>query len=139
SGGTHADDFLGAEVGGDEGEAADPGWDGAACEEEVIGGAHVALEGETDAQHKDEVDQHNEPVDDGKIHGNLCIRSIWGYAKSFWYWGKLYILSGTQVQIQEVRRYCCGDGWTARGLLWRNCRGKDRCGCGIADQYRKNF
>jgi len=71
AGGSHADDFLGAEVGGDEGQAADPGWDGAAGEEEVVAGAHVALEGEADAQHKDKVDQHDEPVDDGKIHGSL--------------------------------------------------------------------
>ena len=69
--GSHADDFLGAEVGGDEGEAADPGWDGTAGEEKIIAGAHVALEGEADAQHKDKVDQHDEPVDDGKSHGSL--------------------------------------------------------------------
>ena len=65
AGGAHADDFLGAEVGGDEGEAADPGGNGASGEEEVVAGAHVALEGEADAQHEDEVDQHDEPVDDG--------------------------------------------------------------------------
>ena len=36
AGGAHADDFLRAEVGGDEGEAADPGGDGAPGEEEVV-------------------------------------------------------------------------------------------------------
>ncbi len=69
AGGAHADDFLRAEVGGDEGEAADPGRDGAAGEKEVVRGAHVALEGEADAQNEDEIDQHDEPVDDGQSHG----------------------------------------------------------------------
>ncbi len=68
--GAHADDFLRAEVGGDEGEAADPGGNGASGEEEVVAGAHVALEGEADAQNEDEIDQHDEPVDDGQSHGH---------------------------------------------------------------------
>ena len=68
TGGAHADDFLGAEIRGDEGETADPGGDGTSGEEEVVAGAHVALEGEADAQNEDEVDQHDEPVDSGKIH-----------------------------------------------------------------------
>ena len=62
--GTHTDHFLGSQVGGDEGKAADPGGNGAASKEEVVAGAHIALEGEADAQHKDEVDQHDEPVDE---------------------------------------------------------------------------
>ena len=65
--GAHADDLLRAQVGGDEGQPADPGGDGAPGQEEVAGGLHVALEGETDAQHKGEVDQHDEPVDVGKV------------------------------------------------------------------------
>ena len=71
AGGSHADDFLGTEICGDEGEAADPGWDGTAGEEEVVAGAHETLEREANAQHKDEIDQHDEPVDDGKIHSGL--------------------------------------------------------------------
>ena len=67
AGRAHADDFLGAEVGADEGESADPGRDGAAGQKEVVGGAHVALEREADAQHEDEVDQHDEPVDEGEV------------------------------------------------------------------------
>ncbi len=67
AGGAHADDFLRAEVGGDEGQAADPGGDRAAGEEEVVAGAHVALEREADAEHEDEVDQHDEPVDPGEV------------------------------------------------------------------------
>ena len=66
AGGAHADHFLGAEVGGDEGQAADPGGDRAAGQEEVVAGPHVALEGEADAQNEDEVDQHDEPVDEGQ-------------------------------------------------------------------------
>ncbi len=66
--GAHADDLLRSEVGGDKGEAADPGGDGASGEEEVVGGAHVALEGEADAQNEDEIDQHDQPVDDGQTH-----------------------------------------------------------------------
>jgi hypothetical protein len=69
AGGTHADDFLGSEIGGDEGQTADPGGDGAAGKEKVITGAHVALEGEADPQNEDEIDQHDEPVDNGQIHG----------------------------------------------------------------------
>ena len=68
AGGAHADDFLGAEVGGDKGKSADPGRDGAPGEKEVVAGAHVALQGKANPQHKDEVDQHDQPVDDGKIH-----------------------------------------------------------------------
>ena len=79
SGGAHADDFLGSEVGGDEGEAADPGGDGASSEEEIVGGAHVALEGEADAEDEDEVDQHDEPVDDGEIHGSPWVRMMAEY------------------------------------------------------------
>ena len=90
AGGAHADHFLRAEVGGDEGQAADPGRDGAAGEEEVVGGAHVALEGEADAEDKDEVEQHDEPVDEGEVHVSLFVG--WEMAKSLWYWGKLYLV-----------------------------------------------
>jgi hypothetical protein len=68
SGRTHADNFLGSKVGGDKGQSADPGGDGTPGEEEVIGGAHIALESEADAQNEGEVDQHDQPVDPGKIH-----------------------------------------------------------------------
>ena len=84
AGRAHADDFLGAEVGADEGESADPGRDGAAGEEEVVGGAHVALEGEADAEDEAEIDQHDEPVDIGEVGdvhfglslGALAVRQI---------------------------------------------------------------
>jgi hypothetical protein len=77
AGGTHADDLLGPEVRGDEGEAADPGGDGAAGEKEVVRRAHVALEGEADAQNKDEIDQHDEPVDDGEVHSDPYSAAVW--------------------------------------------------------------
>ncbi len=64
SGGSHADDFLGSEVGRDKGETADPGRNGASGEEEVVAGAHIPLKGEAYAQNKDEVDQHDKPVND---------------------------------------------------------------------------
>ena len=73
-------------------------------------GAHVALEGEADAQNEDEVDQHDEPVDDGKIHGSLWYSLRFEMcAKSLWYWGKLYIVSGVAVQMcRSCRRDGCG-------------------------------
>ena len=63
----HADDFLGAEIGADEGQSADPGGERAAGLEEVFAGLHVALEGKADAQHKHEVEQHDDPVDGCEI------------------------------------------------------------------------
>jgi len=70
SGGAHADDFLGSQICADEGQAADPGRDRASCEEEVVAGAHVALEGKSDSQDEDEIDQHDQPVDYGQRHGH---------------------------------------------------------------------
>ena len=43
----HADDFLRAEIGREEGEARDPGGNGASGQEEVGAAVHVALEVET--------------------------------------------------------------------------------------------
>ena len=42
-------------------------------QEEVVGGAHVALEGEADAQHEGEIDQHDQPVDIGEVHFGLSL------------------------------------------------------------------
>ena len=37
--------------------------------------AHIALQREPDAEDEGEVDQHDEPVDDGQVHGSLaCVR-----------------------------------------------------------------
>ena len=58
----HADDFLGAEVGADECQAADPGRERTSGLEEVLAGLHVALEGKANAQHKHEVEHHDEPI-----------------------------------------------------------------------------
>ena len=63
----HADHFLRAQVGADEGQAADPGGQRAAGLEEVLARLHVALEGKADAQHKDEVQQHDQPIDRGEF------------------------------------------------------------------------
>jgi hypothetical protein len=79
AGRAHADDFLRAEVGGDKGETADPCGQGAAGLEEVFARLHVALEGKADAQHKDEVQQHDQPVDGGEIqHERLLKRKEGG-------------------------------------------------------------
>ena len=67
AGRAHADDLLRAEIGADEGQAADPGRQRAAGLEEVLAGLHRALEGKADAQDKDEVEQHDQPVNGSKI------------------------------------------------------------------------
>ena len=92
AGGTHADDFLRAKVGGNEGEAADPGGQGAAGLEVVLAGFHEALECEADAEHKNEIQQHDDPVDGCQVHalgfldggfGCGCRRPLYTVA-----WGK---------------------------------------------------
>jgi len=65
--GAHADDFLSAEVRADEGEAADPRRQRASGLKEVLAGLHVALEGETNAQHKHEIQQHDEPINERQL------------------------------------------------------------------------
>ena len=66
--GAHADHFLGAEVGRDESQTADPGRQRPAGLEVIFAGFHEPLECEADAQHKSEVQQHDEPVDGGQVH-----------------------------------------------------------------------
>jgi hypothetical protein len=68
--GTHADDFLRSQIRGDEGEAADPGRDRTPSKKEVVAGAHVPLESESDSQDEDEIDQHDKPVNYGQSHGH---------------------------------------------------------------------
>ena len=70
----HADHFLGAQVGADESEAADPGRERAAGLEEVLAGFHVALEGEADSQHEHEVEQHDQPVNASKVQHEQLLR-----------------------------------------------------------------
>ncbi|RYF48474.1 MAG: hypothetical protein EOO38_10025, partial [Cytophagaceae bacterium] len=53
-----------AEVGGEEGEARDPGGDGAGGAEELGAGLHMTLERPPDAEHEDEVERED-PV----VHG----------------------------------------------------------------------
>jgi len=48
----HADDFLRAEVRGNKCQPADPGGNGAACEEKVRACLHRAFQGEADAHDK---------------------------------------------------------------------------------------
>jgi len=66
--GTHPDHFLRAEIRGDEGQPADPCRNRSPRQEEIVAGAHIALQGKADAQHEDEVDQHDQPVDESQLH-----------------------------------------------------------------------
>jgi hypothetical protein len=50
-----------------KGQAADPGGERATGLKEVLAGLHVALEGKADAQHKHEVQQHDQPIDVRKV------------------------------------------------------------------------
>ena len=49
--------------------------DGAARGKEVCAGAHETLENDADAQHKGEIQQHDEPIDGGQFHdeASVCI------------------------------------------------------------------
>ncbi len=76
SGGTHADDFLRAKIGTHEGQATDPGRKCAACLKEILAGLHVALEGNANAQYKDEVQQHDQPVNGGELSVSKQIRVL---------------------------------------------------------------
>ncbi len=62
---SHADHFLGSKVGGDEGQSANPCGQRSPGLEEVLARLHVAAQGKPNAQHKDEVQEHDEPVDEG--------------------------------------------------------------------------
>src|SRR5277367_698995 len=67
-GSAHPNDFLRAEVGRDEGQSAYPGGQRATGLEEVLARLHESLECEANAQHKNEVQKHDEPVDKCQIH-----------------------------------------------------------------------
>ncbi len=64
----HPDHLLRAQVGRDKRQPAHPGRDRPPRQKEVVRGAHVALQREPDAQNEDEIDQHDQPVDIGKVH-----------------------------------------------------------------------
>ena len=76
AGSAHADDFLRAQVGADKGQAADPRGQGAAGLEEILAGLHIAFQGKANAQHEDEVQQHDQPVNGGKVHEQLLESNI---------------------------------------------------------------
>ena len=61
--GAHPNHLLRSQVCTDEGQSADPGGQGSTGLEKVLTGLHVALEREADAQHEDEVQQHDQPID----------------------------------------------------------------------------
>jgi hypothetical protein len=64
----HADDFLRAQVGRNERQAAHPRGDRASRLKEVHAGRRRALQCEADTQHEPEVDEHQHPVEPGKRH-----------------------------------------------------------------------
>ncbi len=66
--GAHPDHFLGAEVGGDEGEAGDPGRNRPARQEEIGAGARLKLQQHADAEHEPEVDDDEQVVNPVKLH-----------------------------------------------------------------------
>ena len=57
------------EVGGEKSQAGDPGWNRAAGEEEIQAGLHVTFEGPADAQHKREIDDHDQVIDRTELDG----------------------------------------------------------------------
>ncbi len=69
----HADHFLRAEVGADKGQSANPRRQRAPRLEEVLAGLHVALEGKADAQHKHEIQQHDQPIDRREFQDLLLV------------------------------------------------------------------
>src|ERR1019366_6051212 len=75
AGSSHADDFLSAEVGGEESQARDPGGNGAARHEEVGAALHIAFEDPPDADDEGKVDEQNSVVDPAKL--NMHIGSRW--------------------------------------------------------------
>ena len=61
--GAHADHFLRAEIGGEEGQARHPCRHRATRQEEIGARAHGALQRHPDAEHEPEVQQHHDVVD----------------------------------------------------------------------------
>src|SRR5690606_31086304 len=59
----HAEDFLRAEVGGNEGKARDPEWNVAIAHQEVVAGLDLLLQQKANADHEHEIDRNYEIVD----------------------------------------------------------------------------
>ncbi len=70
--GGHADDFLRPQIGGDEGQAANPCRNRTSSEEKIGASADIAFEHHTNPEHRNEVSQHDDPVDCGQLHENLA-------------------------------------------------------------------
>ena len=76
----HAHDLDGAQVGGDEGEAGDPGGQGATGEEELDGGGDAALGVPAHTEDEEEVQRDDRVVDPLRIEAEVDHRrrSPWG-------------------------------------------------------------
>jgi hypothetical protein len=59
---SHPDHFLRAKIGGNKREAANPSGNRTAGKKEIGTGPRVSLQCQADAQHKDEIDDHDDPI-----------------------------------------------------------------------------
>ena len=75
AGSRHADEFLRAEIGRDEGEAGDPDRDGAPGEQKVATGRDFLTQHPTDADHKGEVRGQYDVVDGSEVHRDFRLRT----------------------------------------------------------------
>ena len=65
--GAHTDHLLPAQAGSDEGQSAYPGGQRAPGLKKVFARLHVLFEGITDAHHKHEVEQNDQPINWGEV------------------------------------------------------------------------
>ena len=64
----HADDFLSAEIGGDECQPANPCRHGAARLKKILAGFRVSLKDKSDTQDESELNEDDQSVDEREIH-----------------------------------------------------------------------
>jgi len=63
----HPDQFLRAQIGGQEGEAGDPDWDGMAGCQEVAAGRDLLAQDPSDAEDEGEIQRQNDVVNGGQF------------------------------------------------------------------------
>ncbi len=66
----HSDYFLRAQVRRNKSQSADPRGDGTTGEKEISAGTHISLQRQANAQHKDEIDDHDGPVNCSQHQGS---------------------------------------------------------------------
>ncbi len=113
AGGGHAEDLGGAQVGGDEGQAGDPGGQRAAGEEEVETGLDARPRGEADAQ------------DDGEVDRQDCVvESVGGEPKPFGQVLHEVLASSRELNPAEPTRPCS----ITEQFCWCSLFDRDRAG-----------